>query len=273
MESQPAAEDGRNPEGLHQYRVALRRLRSVLGLMRSIAPSSQLDAFREDTRWLMSDLNDARDWDVLTTETLPVISQACPSVRGFDAFGTLAREHRRKARDKARGAITDPRTGRFQIALGLWVERKGWRADASPEGLALLAAPARGFAATVLEKLQRKALKRGRGFKKLSPEKRHKLRIALKKLRYAADFLLPLFGKRQHRRHYAKTLASLQDQLGRYNDMAVMERLVRQIMKRKVPVAAHGAAGALLGWQASSLDRNDADLLSAWKGFQSMDLL
>ncbi|GLS34867.1 hypothetical protein GCM10010869_04550 [Mesorhizobium tianshanense] len=130
MESQPAAEDGQNPEGIHQYRVALRRLRSVLGLMRSIGPSSQLDASRDDAKWLMSNFNDARDWDVFITETLPPISQACPAVEGFDVLKRAAEEHRHKAHDKARAAITDPRTGRFQIALGLWGEQAGWRAGA-----------------------------------------------------------------------------------------------------------------------------------------------
>ncbi|TWI29481.1 CHAD domain-containing protein [Mesorhizobium tianshanense] len=123
-----------------------------------------------------------------------------------------------------------------------------------------------------MEKLHRKVLKRGHYFKKLSPEERHKLRNALKKLRYASDFFLPLFEKTKRKRHFAKTLAGLQDQLGRYNDMAVMEELVQRIMKNKLPVTGQHAAGALLGWQAGSVNRDDAELLSAWKEFQSADL-
>ena len=38
--NQAAAEDGRDPEGVHQMRVGLRRLRSALSLLRPIAPSS-----------------------------------------------------------------------------------------------------------------------------------------------------------------------------------------------------------------------------------------
>ena len=40
LQSLPAAEDGRNPEGVHQLRVSLRRLRSVLDLMRSAGASA-----------------------------------------------------------------------------------------------------------------------------------------------------------------------------------------------------------------------------------------
>ncbi len=272
MENQPAAEDGRNPEGLHRYRIALRRLRSVLGLMRSIAPSSQLDTLQDDARWLMSSLNEARDWDVFITETLPAISQTCPAVDGFDVLERAAQERRRKAHDTARTAITDPRTGRFQIALGLWVEQAQWRAGAAPAALRVLDAPGRRFAAGVLRKLRSKVLKRGRNFRKLSQEERHELRIALKKLRYASELFLPLFKDSKGKQRYARTLASLQDHLGRSNDLAVMEGLVQRMTKGKLPMAGHRAAGALLGWRAASLDRDDPDLLSAWKHFQAADL-
>ena len=272
MENQPAAEDGRDPEGLHQYRVALRRLRSVLGLMRSIAPSSQLDTLRDDAKWLMSSLNEARDWDVFITETLPAIAQACPAVDSFDVLKSAAQERRRKAHDTARAAIANPRSGRFQIALGLWVEQAQWRAGAAPEALRVLAAPGRPFASEVMEKFRRNALKRGRRFTKLSPEERHELRIALKKLRYASELFLPLFKNNKSKRRYAKTLASLQDHLGRANDMSVMEELVQRLMKGKLSAPGHRAAGALLGWKAGSLNRDDPELLSAWKHFQGADL-
>src|SRR5438270_6631267 len=64
LQSLPAAEDGRNPEGIHQLRVALRRLRSALDLMRSVGALSNLDALRSEARWLAQDLSAARDWDV-----------------------------------------------------------------------------------------------------------------------------------------------------------------------------------------------------------------
>lgn len=272
MENQPAAEDGRNPEGLHQYRIALRRLISVLGLMRSIAPSSQLDTLRADAKWLMSSLSEARDWDVFITETLPTIAQACPAVDSFDVLERAARERRRKAHDTARAAIADPRTGRFQIALGLWVEQAQWRAGAAPEALRVLAEPGRPFASSVLREFRRKVLKRGRGFRGLSPDERHELRIALKKLRYASELFLPLFKNNKRKRRFAKTLISLQDHLGRSNDMSVMEELLQRMMKGKLSVAGHRAAGALLGWRAGSINRDDPELLSAWKHFQGADL-
>lgn len=272
LESQAAAEDGRDPDGIHQFRVALRRLRSVLGLLRPIVPSRQLDGFRDDAKWLMSNLTDARAWDVFITETVPPIARACPAVAGFDLLLAAAERHRRRAHAVAGAAIAAPRTGHLQIALGLWVEQGGWRAGASPESLSVLSSPARGFAAGVLEKLHHKVLQRGSDFRQLSTEERHKLRLALKKLRYGADFFLPLFGKSKRNRHYGKTLAWLQDHLGRTNDMAVMEELVQRVLKDKIPAAGSRAGAALLGWKAGSLSQGDPELLAAWDEFRTIAL-
>ena len=46
VRNQPAAEDGRDPEGIHQSRIALRRLRCALTLLRSLAPSATLASLR-----------------------------------------------------------------------------------------------------------------------------------------------------------------------------------------------------------------------------------
>lgn len=269
-ESQPAARDSNDPEGIHQYRIALRRFRTVLGMMRPIVSSAQLKSLRGEAEWLMSALDDARAWDVFVTETMPPAMRDHPSVEGFDALLEAAESHRRAARDKARAAITSPRTAHFHIALGLWVERGTWRDEAPPESFDLLAEPARDFAAEILARLHRKTLKRGRHFKRLTPQERHRLRLAFKKFRYTADFFLPLYGKRRKARLLAKTLAKAQGEFGHFNDLVVSEGLVRQIVGGAIPVEAQRAAGALLGWRLRQLEPAEKHLRSAWKRFKTV---
>lgn len=271
-QSQPAARDSNDPEGIHQYRVGLRRFRSVLGTMRPIVPSSQLDSLRGEAKWLMSALNEARAWDVFVTETMPPAMRDHPSVEGFDALLEAAESHRQAARDKARATITSPRAAHFHIALDLWVERGEWRDEATSETLHLLAKPARGFAAEILGRLHRKTLKRGRHFKRLTPQERHRLRLAFKKFRYTADFFLPLYRKRRKARRLVKSLAKAQDQFGHFNDLAVSEDLVRQIIGCAIPVEAQRAAGALLGWRLRQLELADRHLRRAWKRFRTVKL-
>ena len=69
LESLPAAEDGRDPEGVHQLRVSLRSLRSALDLVRSVGSLSTVDSLRSEAKWLAQNLSAARDWDVFQRET------------------------------------------------------------------------------------------------------------------------------------------------------------------------------------------------------------
>lgn len=271
LQNQSAAEDGYDPDGLHQYRVALRRLRSALRLMRSIAQSSRMKSFEDDAKWLMSNIGGARDWDVFATETLPRISRSCSPVEGFDALASAADEHRRRAHGRAKKAIVASRTGQFQIALRLWIEQAGWRADVTPESRRLLAGSARGYIAKAVRKFHREVLKRGRGFNNLSPEDRHKVRLALKKLRNVAGFLPSSLGRKKFSHQYERRLARLQEKLGRYNDMLIAEESVQKMSRQRMPAAGRRAIETLRGWQAAAQEDGETKLRSAWKEFSETE--
>jgi CHAD domain-containing protein len=151
------------------------------------------------------------------------------------------------------------------LGLGGWIETRGWRSDVSPEGLAQLAEPAINFAQRILSERHAKALKRGRHFRKLSAEKRHRLRLALKKLRYVGDFLLPLYDDRRSAKRYSRSLAELQEELGCYNDMATTEPLLAELSAESSE-SATGAA-AITGWQAHAMIGAEPGLRGAWKDF------
>jgi triphosphatase len=268
--NQPAAEDGLDVEGLHQYRVALRRLRSLLSLMRLIVPSPELDDLCEQAKKLMQSLANARDWDVFIHETLPAVSEACAEVGGFAALKRAAADMQHAARDKARSAIVNSDNSRFQIATSLWLQKRPWRED--PAKTALMEAPARKTASKILEKLHCRVIKRGRHFANLTAVERHRLRIAVKKLRYAADFFLPLFRDDKAIQRYTKALWRLQDQLGIFNDAAVTSRLVQSIKSKRMNAATQGAAGAAVGWQTCRLDCQAGPLNKVWQIFRDLDI-
>jgi triphosphatase len=264
----PAAVDGRDPEGVHQMRVALRRLRAALALLRSIAPSPAIDMLRSEARWLAASLGDARNWDVFVTETLRSTRDGCGEVAGFDALRIAAERHRAAGYLVARQALEDGRAGRLPLALGAFVETRGWRSDVSSDQLGMLAGPVRSLPQRALARQHRKALKRGRHFKRLSPEARHELRLAVKRLRYSVDFFLGLLDHRRQARRYAEALAALQEQLGLYNDMATTRLLTAQFDAAAMPSAAAQALGAVVGWQAHGLAGAEKTLRSAWRRFR-----
>ena len=270
LENQPAAEDGFDIEGLHQYRVALRRLRSLLGLMRSLVLSPALDDLRDRAKKLMHELGGARDWDVFIHATLPGAFEACSEVGGLELLERAAADMQHEARERARSTIMHSDNARFQIATSQWIQQKPWREDYGKA--ALMDLPAREFAVQILDKLHSRVTKRGRHLARLSAEQRHRLRIAVKRMRYAADFFLPLFKEDKAIRRYAKALCELQDQLGVFNDAAVTSRLVQSLGPKRMKAAGERAAGAVVGWQLCSLDRQAVPLMNAWHTFRDLDL-
>ncbi|MDA9434969.1 hypothetical protein XH88_24830 [Bradyrhizobium sp. CCBAU 51627] len=264
LQSIPAAEDGRDPEGIHQLRVALRRLRSALDLMRSVVSLSKLDLLRSEARWLAQNLSPARDWDVFQQDTLRIVAKGCPSIAGFEVLEAAVEQRRLASYDRVRQVLADRRTSYFLIGLGGWIEARGWRSDVAPDHLAQLAEPATNFAQRILSAQHAKVLKRGRRFKSRSTEERHRVRLAAKKLRYVADFLLPLYGERKSAKRFSSKLADLQQQLGIYNDMATTASLLADIGKEP---GNSTAAAAIAGWQAHAMVGVEPRLNAAWSEF------
>jgi CHAD domain-containing protein len=151
------------------------------------------------------------------------------------------------------------------IELGGWIEARGWRSDVAPEGLRQLAEPATYFARRILSDQYAKVLKRGLHFKSLSAEERHRLRLSVKKLRYVADFLLPLYGHRKPARRFSAKLADLQEELGCYNDMATTALLLAELDAESSDSGT--AAAAIAGWQAHATVGVGAHQRNAWRDF------
>ena len=265
LQSLPAAEDGRDLEGVHQLRVALRRLRSALHLMSSVSSLSKLEMLRSEAKWLASSLSAAREWDIFQSQTLPGIAKACPSVTGFDALEEVAQRRRMAAYHKVRFVLGDRRCATFLLSLGAWIEARGWRSDISSENLSELTGPALAFAQSTLAALHAKVIKRGRHLKTMNPEERHRLRLAVKKLRYGTDFLLPLCGEGKAVKRYRERLSELQEELGSYNDMATTGSLLSGLGMETAD--SRIAAAAIAGWQASSMMSTEPRLREAWRNF------
>jgi len=238
-------------EFVHQARVALRRLRAALRLYRGICvlPDELVAALRE----LAAALAPARDWDVLCGETLPTIALRHPDAVLWQK-GVATLEARRAAvRAEMHRALRAARPGRWLLAVQRWLQQAGWRSDASGRPLASTQrdaqhAPLEAFARAALDKGERRIARRARKFGKASAARRHALRIAIKRQRYAAEFFEALFdatGKRRRRRaRYVAALREAQDSLGRANDLRTATRLLQDVDA--------GAAGAFaLGWLAA----------------------
>lgn len=251
-----------DPEAVHQLRVALRRMRTALSMLASVTHSGDASALAEDATWLAAELGDARDLDVLIAQTIAETAEALPDVAPYDLLLSELEPLRRAAHTRAAAALAGPRASRFMLQLGLHARRKGWG------GANELAEPATEFADRTLSKLHRKARKRGRGFAKLDAAGRHKVRIALKRLRYAGEPFLPMLGGSESRDAYQAALSALQDDLGKANDVAQMKELLAQIAPEAMSPGCNRAVGAVLAHQMIEAARGDEALAHAWRKFK-----
>ena len=99
----------------------------------------------------------------------------------------------------------------------------------------------------------------------MSPEERHRLRLAVKKLRYGTDFLLPLCGEGKAVKRFRDRLIELQEELGSYNDMATTASLMSGLDVESPD--SRVAAAAIAGWQASALGGVEQRLRDTWRDF------
>lgn len=260
--------EGRDPEYLHQMRVALRRLRSVFSTFAPLFPEGALSPPVTETRWLARKLGRARDWDVFNTETLPRVVTHYADHAGIAALRRAAASRRLAANRVARCAVKSTRAQGFLLALGGWLAAQTWRSGMAPAQLDALARPVGEFANAVLERALARVVKRGRHFARRTPPQLHRLRIAAKKLRYATEFFGPLYdGKRVRDFHAA--LGEIQDGLGRLNDAQTVTRLAARASGGLKGAAVSEARGILFGWSIATQELGARRLRGKWKAFRA----
>lgn len=245
--------------GVHQMRVALRRFRSVLGLLSSVLPREESGRLAADAKWLAGILGAARDLDVLLDQTIAPARSALPDDGGIGSLATAVAASREKAFRAMRRAIASARYTRFVLRFGAFVEDSAWQSGED----------AAAFAARLLDKRAAKAKRLGKKFRKLDPERRHELRIALKKLRYAAELFASLFQTARPRK-YVKRLAALQNGLGRASDLETARRILGDLVAASPEaerVERAAAAGRVIGWHAHALALAEDEMEDEWRAF------
>ena len=209
-----------DPEFLHQYRVALRRLRSALGVFRA-ATGPEAAGLRDELRWIAALTGPARDWDVFATTTLPALLQAHDDTRVGRTVRARARGRADDAHAQLRAALESPRYALLMLALARWL--------AQPPALTgQPAEPLAAFAARAVAKRHKRLLADTRRLSALTPAERHALRLDAKRLRYALEGFASLFRRRRVGAHL-EALSEIQDDLGRANDAAVAARLLQEL--------------------------------------------
>lgn len=259
---------GRDPEYLHQMRVALRRLRAALGVFTPILPALKVAALRAELKWLAACLGPARDWDVFVTETLPLIESEFRQPEEWRGFIARCGKLRRTAGLRARRAVRSARYRNLMHLLAAGIALPGLPTPFGHGARAGLQPAIGDYAAAVLEWRHQRAEKRGRRLGRQSPGALHRFRIAIKNFRYAADSFAGLYGTRAAREALQR-LSRLQDILGAMNDAAAAASLAGRALGGNPGRCEREVRRSLLAWSRRRVATLTRGLKGAWKEFRA----
>lgn len=220
----------RDHEALHQMRVALRRLRSLLTLFKPmLGADEEAQRLRDEIKRVTEPFGTARNLDVYLSETLAPELARRPDEPGLPVLREHLAAEQRQAQEAVHDILVGPAWRALLLDLVTWIEVGAWRTqDALPHR----DRPVREFAAEVLERFRRRVKKRGHHLTRLDPETRHEVRIDAKKLRYGAEFFGSLFPDKKSRKRYkafVAALSDLQDHLGALNDLATAHEIAKRL--------------------------------------------
>lgn len=255
---------GEDPEYLHQLRVALRRLRSMLG---AYAKALGKPTLINELKWLARALGPARDADVFATEIWPPLRAALSANPLLTTLDAIWHAQQRRHAATAKRALNAKRYQRLMLTFSRWLATATWREPEAHADLERLAAPAREFAQRVLKRRDACVRDYGHSLTRCDAEQLHQLRINIKKLRYAVDAFATLF-KPQAADELLIALSSLQDVLGKMNDVAVAERLISEALADQSDRAATALRTQLKNWRVTRIKALRRKLNPAWRTYR-----
>lgn len=213
---EPLVRQGGDPDAVHAFRVAIRRIRAL----REFLPS----AVDEDARWLGRTLGEARDRDI-QIETLREFAGKDPELEPLLRF--LLRE-RILVQAKVVAALDSPRFTRLRAGL---------------TDFPML--PEQGWAEALADRAKGRMKKAANLNEDSSGPDFHRLRKRVKRLRYVLEALEPLLGKRARKEIAA--LKELQDKAGvRQDDATTIETVQRLLHEPDLPRGAAKAGERLV---------------------------
>jgi inorganic triphosphatase YgiF len=245
-----------DPEGPHQLRVGLRRLRSALRAFRPLIDTPTLQEMDKHAQALARIVGELRDADVFINDIYAPVADQAGDHKGLRALKDTLQHHRNCKRGVVRMALEGLHWSHLQLHLVLCPQ--------TIAACARLDEPVDGFSHKAIDQAWKKTAKNGKRLDSLSSEARHKMRKRLKNLRYMAEFFAPLYPACRVK-PFVKRLKRLQNAFGCINDV-VTARQIEDIASARCHYDGdiQSAAGYVLGWHASRAPLQWVEVQDDW---------
>jgi len=261
--------EGVDPEGVHQLRIGIRRMRAALGLFKNALPEREWMNLRGELGWLASESGPVRDLDVFIEQIVVPAARFAADPKPLECLQAAAVSRRSALQQAFRTKLDSARFTRLVLVIGQWLQRYCADGIGRAAHRERLSEPAADFAGRALAQRYARAEARGAAAADGSMADRHALRIELKKLRYASEFLARLFPKKRGRR-FLRELEGLQEVLGSLNDVRMARRLAGSLCEAHSEAsraALERGTTAVDGWTAQQASRAEPKLAKRWQRF------
>jgi CHAD domain-containing protein len=249
--------------------VGLRRLRAALTAFGDAFRAQSLEDLRERAKTLADVFGETRELDVFALELLAPIEQLSNKPPGLPQLRLALDEIRRECWDRAAELVRSDEFTGFLLDLAMAIEARMWREGATSEKFDQFLRSARSLGQDALEKCLKKAVRRAKHLTELDADQRHRLRIELKRLRYAAEFFASLYPSKAVT-PFLERLSRLQDLFGILNDAATATHILRRINEHAgAPGGPERAEAAAFvdGWHQSQVGPTWDKAQKRWKRF------
>ena len=205
-------------EFLHDYRVALRKARSLLSLAKRVFPAAIQQRARHDFADLQRQSNQLRDLDVWLLQREHFQKMVPPRLQtGFEQLFAELQATRNQAQRRLR---------RLLVSSAHQLRMQQWLYDLAQPGLweepAEVKRSARALIDRQILRRHRQLLKGAQRFSQLDDEEIHDLRIEGKKLRYLLEIFSDFYSP-EPCDWLLTHLRKVQGRLGDYNDLQVQQ--------------------------------------------------
>lgn len=229
-------------EFLHDYRVAIRKTRSLLSQIKQVLPKSQNIQYRKYFAGLGSTTNELRDLDVYLLSEGSYMKMLPGKMKAqIHPLFLYLSSLRKKTLDHV---ISTLESDEYKLQMQ---EYKAFlnSAQIDPDEALLSQTPAIELARYHIYKQYRRVVKDGRVIlKEMQDEMLHELRLECKKLRYLLEFFSSLFPQNEITR-MIKQLKKLQENLGEFNDLSVQQDYLIHLASR-MPIKDEDTKMALI---------------------------
>ena len=251
-----------DPEGVHQARVATRRLRSDLRTFRPLLDEEWSTALRDELRWIARALGDVRDGDVLLGRLRHRAAEL-----GIDEDAARVLDTLQTSRDSALTALVEAlRSDRYAHLLDRLVEAANAPVLGRDAG-----EPATDAVPALVRRPWHRLAKRAKALGSAPTDAQlHEVRIHTKRVRYAAEAAEPVVGKPA--RAFSHAAAKLQDVLGDLNDAVVAGAWLEAWATESSDGDGSDAAGALASAERSAAEELRGRWRAVWEELAEQNL-